>query len=382
MGNRTTTQKSTNRQTEQKQTLTISTPFQSLKDLPTLLCESQCVLYKHEILICGGAYKRNCYSYHTLKNEYKLICEYPYDINLWGHCVIKLVDNKDSNKDSNKITLLSFGGNRSTKKFTLIMNYVSVWSDDNQMNKLNDYNRWIPFTDNQHHPIHIGRDDCYFGVTRAVIGGSNNHLLFIIYSYNNISVFNLNTFQFIRYDILPTKRAIIFLVLQEQETMKINGENKKKNYEMLLFVIMKDYQLNMMKITTLFNFINYLNYTYVHVNDFILFFGGYGWKDNTYATSKSVHKYSIQENKWITFEHTLPVPLYGRFGILNEDNTCIHIIGGNFEKSTAPTHMKTKVSEWRNASHLDGLMILTKLLLNIIKYNSRIKHKEKKKSEN
>ncbi|ETO02685.1 hypothetical protein RFI_34728, partial [Reticulomyxa filosa] len=91
--------------------------FQTLKELPTPLVESQCVLHKHEILICGGAKKRACYSYHTIKNEYKFICEYPSNIKLDGHCVVKLVDN--NNKDSNKITLLSFGGNESTKRHTL-----------------------------------------------------------------------------------------------------------------------------------------------------------------------------------------------------------------------------------------------------------------------
>ncbi|ETO09621.1 hypothetical protein RFI_27761 [Reticulomyxa filosa] len=130
--------------------------FPTLKELHISLKESQCVV---------------CYSYHTLKNEYKFICKYPSDIILDGHCVVKLVG-KD-NKDINEITLF---------KKSLMMKYVSVWSNIlNKSNKFNDYNQWTPFTDNHNNPTIIGKDYDYWGV-RAVIGGSNNHLLFITVS--------------------------------------------------------------------------------------------------------------------------------------------------------------------------------------------------------
>ncbi|ETO02746.1 hypothetical protein RFI_34667 [Reticulomyxa filosa] len=87
-----------------------------------------------------------------------LICNYPSDVKLSGHCVVKLVDNNNNNNnDSNQITLLSFGG---YNKHTLVMKYVSVWSNDNQskiLKILNKYNQWIPFTYNHNHPIIIGR---------------------------------------------------------------------------------------------------------------------------------------------------------------------------------------------------------------------------------
>ncbi|ETO02869.1 hypothetical protein RFI_34544, partial [Reticulomyxa filosa] len=67
-----------------------TTHFQTLKELPTPLSQSQCVLHKYEILICGGYDQRACYSYHTLKNEYKFICKYPIGVGLYGHCVVKL----------------------------------------------------------------------------------------------------------------------------------------------------------------------------------------------------------------------------------------------------------------------------------------------------
>ncbi|ETO32819.1 hypothetical protein RFI_04299 [Reticulomyxa filosa] len=51
---------------------------------------------------------------------------------------------------------------------------------------------------------------------RAIIGGGNNNLLFITYYYDNISGFDLNTFQFVKYE--------------EKDKRK-----KKKIYGMLLF---------------------------------------------------------------------------------------------------------------------------------------------------
>ncbi|ETO02873.1 hypothetical protein RFI_34540 [Reticulomyxa filosa] len=93
-----------------------------------------------------------------------------------------------------------------------------------------------------------------------------------------------------------------------------------------------------MKIKTSFNFINYLSvrisnyffaYAYVCINDVILFFGGQNGKVGpNRIVSKSVHKYLIRENKWMICESTLPSLLYGSAGILSEDNTYVHIVGG------------------------------------------------------
>ncbi|ETO00673.1 hypothetical protein RFI_36767, partial [Reticulomyxa filosa] len=108
------------------------------------------------------------------------------------------------------------------KRHALVMKYVSVWSDGNnsdgemnkskkltQLNKSNNYSQWLPFTDNHNHPIIIGGDQNHdYEGAHALIGGINNHLLFITYRNNNISVFNLNTFQFIKHDTLPTNNDI------------------------------------------------------------------------------------------------------------------------------------------------------------------------------
>ncbi|ETO14651.1 hypothetical protein RFI_22716 [Reticulomyxa filosa] len=353
----------------------ISTPFQDLKNLPTPLDQPQCVLHKHEILICGSQSKGTCYSYHTIKNKYKFICTYPSDVYLEGHCVVKLVD-KD--KDRNEITLLSFGG---CYKHTLMMKYVSVWSDENEMNELNNYNQWIPFTDNHNNPITIGRDDDYYWGVRAVIGGRNSNLLFITYLQHNISVFDLNTFQFIKHDTLPTNNINnlnIFSFIKrdplqtsdniyyhcfvsksenEQEVITTNKENnKKKNYEMLLFC--KDTGLSIeydennntfqfRQLSVCDSIAQCKSYAYACVNDIILFFGGHYWEDHTNFVLKLVHKYSIQEDKWTSFKNTLSSPLCNCAAILSENSMYIHIIGGqNDEKITVSTHMKTKVRVW------------------------------------
>ncbi|ETO25640.1 hypothetical protein RFI_11497 [Reticulomyxa filosa] len=338
--------------------------FQGLKDLPTPLDQSQCVQYKHELLVCGGRGKRCCYSYNTLKNEYKFICEYPSDIALNGHCVVKLVDN---NKDSNQITLLSFGGSSCIKKHTLVMKYVSVWSNDNNDNEVNkaskssNYNKWVPFTDNHNYPIIIGRDeDDYVGV-RALIGGSKNHLLFITYYPNNISVFDLSTFQFIKGDALPISIYVIFYHCfvsksesrQGQEMMmKTNKEKNKHNFQMFLFhqqtglLIKYDEDNNTFryhKLPVCDDIAPLCKYAYVYVNDVMLFFGGDG-----NGVSKLVHKYSIRENKWMTFQNTLLSPLYDCVAILSEDNTYAHIIGGLNGEQSSSTHMKTEVNQWLN----------------------------------
>ncbi|ETO08018.1 hypothetical protein RFI_29374 [Reticulomyxa filosa] len=332
--------------------------FQTLKELPTPLNESQCVLHEHEILICGGYRQRVCYSYHTLKNEYKFVCEYPSHIEVNGHCVLKLVDN---NKDNNQITLLSFGGHKYFKKHTLVMKYVSVWSNildiSNKSNEFNNHNKWTPFTDNDNHPVIIGRDNDEYRGVRSVIGGRNNNLLFITYIPNNISIFDLNTFQFIKHHTLPTQGLISYHCFvsnsengQGQEMMKTN----KQNYQMLLFKETTGLSIEYDEDNNTFQFHQlpvcddiapFYRYAYVCINDIVLFFGGCNWSYS--VISKSVHKYSIRENRWMTFKNTLLSPLYNRVAVLSEEDNYIHIIGGENDKHESVTaHMKTKVREW------------------------------------
>ncbi|ETO15678.1 hypothetical protein RFI_21686, partial [Reticulomyxa filosa] len=230
--------------------------------------------------------------------------------------------------------------------------------------KNNNHNQWVHFKDNRKRPIIIGRDnDDYVGVS-AVIGGKNNNLLFITYQYNNISVFDLNTFRFIKHDTLPTNNNLISFHCfvsksenkQEQEMMKTNEGKNKQNYQMLLFCkktglsieydednnTFQFHQIPVCHDMKSFNF-----YAYVCINDVILFFGGSNGNLFGTVVSKSVRKYSIRENKWMIFQNALPSPLGDCVGILSEDNTCVHIIGGrNENRSAVSTQMKTKVCLW------------------------------------
>ncbi|ETO14707.1 hypothetical protein RFI_22661, partial [Reticulomyxa filosa] len=176
--------------------------FETLVPLPTPLRLTQCVVHGHEILICGGGEIKTCFSYHTLKNQYKLICSYPEGIEM-GHCVVKRLS-----PSTNELTLLSLSGqDREKQKYGFVMKYKSVWDNEGENQKEKQYNEWMPFTDNSNKLITIGKDDdCHFGL-RGVIGGSDNHLLFMTYFPKNIDVFNLNTFQYAKQEMLPMRNG-------------------------------------------------------------------------------------------------------------------------------------------------------------------------------
>ncbi|ETO02980.1 hypothetical protein RFI_34430 [Reticulomyxa filosa] len=201
---------------------------QNLKDLPIPLSDSKCILYKHELLICGDFKQRDYYSYHTLKDEYKFICEYPSDITVEGHCAVMTTTK----------SLCCLLENLNIKETSLVMNYVSVWSKNNRRNtfkKREQYNQWIHFTNDQNNTICIGRnEDDYRGV-RAMIG----------YYKNNISMFNLNTFQCIKHDTLSTNDWTCHHCFVSKSK---NGQ--EKNSEMILYMMNK---------VIFFNFINYLS---------------------------------------------------------------------------------------------------------------------------
>ncbi|ETO07590.1 hypothetical protein RFI_29801, partial [Reticulomyxa filosa] len=126
--------------------------------------------------------------------------------------------------------------------------------------------------------------------------------------------------------------------------MKINEEKNKQNYQMLLFKDNTGLSIEYDENNNTFQFHQlpvcddiapFYTYAYVCINYIILFFGGYGYKNDSYVYSKSVHKYSIRENKWMTFKNTLPNPLGGCVAILSEDNNYLHIIGGNNKNNAA-----------------------------------------------
>ncbi|ETO11336.1 hypothetical protein RFI_26039 [Reticulomyxa filosa] len=330
----------------------IETTFELLASLPAQLSCSPCVAHKHEILICGYYRNNECYSYHTLKNQYKRICCYPQGIRLLGHSVVKLM----SNDNPNAVTLLSFGGD---VKHTLVMEYVSVWDEERKGERLGSgrkksCNEWVPLIDTiSSNPVSIGRDEDNYDGVRAVIGGSSNHLLFITYRENNIDVFNLKTLQYVKHSTFPTVHDVCYHCLVINKTDHKRACMWKKQTEMTLFCektglsIVYDeqdntFQMNKLWVCTTMRTI--IKYAYVCVDNFILFFGGRDY--NSLTASKAVYKYSMKDDKWTKFERTLPLPLSGCVGVLSQDHAFVHILGGDDGSDKLLTHVKTNVVEW------------------------------------
>ncbi|ETO05006.1 hypothetical protein RFI_32390 [Reticulomyxa filosa] len=310
----------------------MTTRFESLASLPISLRCSQCKVYKHEILICGGLFERDCYSYHMLKNEYKYICSYPVDIELRGHCVVKLIDS-----NANDITLLSFG----SRDHTLKMKYKSVWYNENNETEKNE---WMPIFDNKNERVYIRSSKGSYLGARAVIGGSNNNLLFITYYPKDIDVYNLDTFQYINFNTLP---------MNDSDSISHHCFVAKSKNEQILFYKKTGLLINYDETNSTFKFQKMrvctsikdsFSYGFIHIDDFIFFFGGR--RDFEHGGSNEIHKYSVTENKWIKLEYTLPIELADCNTILSEDNKYVHIIGGTSEGRVLATHMKTRIEEW------------------------------------
>ncbi|ETO07754.1 hypothetical protein RFI_29636 [Reticulomyxa filosa] len=219
----------------------------------------------------------------------------------------------------------------------------------NQKNLINSTNQTITMN------VIIGSDHGDYQGARALIGGINNHLLFITYPKSNISVFDLNTFQYIKHATLPTNNSIWdHCFVSNSENGQVQGmiKTNQQNYQMLLFgretglSIEYDEDNNafqFQKLPVCDDIAPFYQYASVCINDIILFFGGY----SSYLISKSVYKYSIRENKWTTFQNTLTSPLCRCVAILSEEDNDIHIIGGIGDMDTKLSiHMKTKVRVW------------------------------------
>ncbi|ETO03218.1 hypothetical protein RFI_34192, partial [Reticulomyxa filosa] len=188
----------------------------------------------------------------------------------------------------------------------------------------------------------------YRGV-RGIIGGNNNNLLFITYYPRNIEIFNLDTLQCIKKDVLPIVsgnwiRHHCFILIKD---------NTNKNNKMLLFCKNIGLSIDYNENNNTFQFDNvwvcstiqlFNEYAYVYVNDVILFFDGNS--GSFIDVPKAVHKYSIAENKWMQFDYDLTISLKGCMGIVSEDRNYIYIFGGNYQNNKSSTNLKIRVKEW------------------------------------
>ncbi|ETN98410.1 hypothetical protein RFI_39090, partial [Reticulomyxa filosa] len=154
--------------------------------------------------------------------------------------------------------------------------------------------------------------------------------------------------QFIKHDTLPTNDLIYYHCFV--------SKTNQQNYQMLLFCKKTGLSIEYDEHNNIFQFhqlpvyddiASFYKYAYVCINDVILFFGGY----SIFTRSKSAHKYSIRENKWIAFQNILPSRLYDCVAVLSEDNTYVYIIGG-YNKGSVSTHTKTEVSKWMSEEEM------------------------------
>ncbi|ETO13179.1 hypothetical protein RFI_24196 [Reticulomyxa filosa] len=215
---------------QQKQASNTPT-FETLASLPIAFSQSQCIVHKDEIIICGGTNKNECYSYHTSKDQYKYICSYPKEVSLCGHCVVKRVNKKMPHI----INLLSFGGYTIENRHTLVMQYRSVWDDEEADKDMKQFNQWLPLVNAYNQSIILGTMRSNYDGARAVIGGSKNHLLFITHKPNDIVVIDLNTFRLIQQSKLLLNESWLYHHCFVAKDGLSNKQINKKKFEMLLF---------------------------------------------------------------------------------------------------------------------------------------------------
>ncbi|ETO16990.1 hypothetical protein RFI_20347 [Reticulomyxa filosa] len=308
-----------------------------LPNLPTTSSLSQCIWFDNEILICGGKNNNNCYSYHLLKQEYKLICAYPKETKLNSHIVVSCAP-KNSAKDS--ITLLSFGGSVSLKikHHTLIMNYKSVWKDDTAPAELHK-NQWIPLPD---HNVFGEQEMHEFNGARVCVGGKNMHLLFISRCPNKIDVIDMETFRYlhdVKNNTLPIPQDIQtlqhcfvgvapnrFLLICEDTNVMITFHEKDNEfvYEFLPGCLLLR---------------RCWGYAFAYLNNQIYFFGGYDYKKK--KRMRFIHIYDVGLGKFFQVNQQMPFPISRSAAVpLVGSRPCsIHVFGGaNDENKDLNTH--------------------------------------------
>ncbi|ETN98340.1 mitochondrial ribosomal protein [Reticulomyxa filosa] len=314
--------------------------IESLPPLPISLMISQAISIKDEILIFGGFgfNKSKCYSYNIIRKEYKFICDYPKEIQfLNGHNVLRINNFVFNDNNDNNILLLTFGGNNIElfKRFTYIMNYKSVWNENNINNE------WINLINNLNNTnIIIGKEKYYDLVnSHSCIGGKDNNLLFIICSPNFIIIFNLITYEYIstKNYILPNinnnnnnnlnKFSPSFIKIDINQFILIN-------YQQTILIIY-DESINTFIYKLLSNTpitLKYYNcFSYILLRNHIICFGGKKGEYPYQTITDSIHTFNIITNIWKRIPIFLPFPLFNTFSVVSYDFQFIHIIGGQHD---------------------------------------------------
>ncbi|ETO18778.1 hypothetical protein RFI_18469, partial [Reticulomyxa filosa] len=346
--------------------------LQSLPELPDLFSAPRCIMFNDEILICGGPETNKCYSYHTLRKQYKYICSYPSDISLRGHCVLQW---KHSQTKVNEIHLLSFGGQgKDIIKQTFSMTYQSVWDNNSYQNVwyINGYQRNFKSEPssfvqtlniwNRHEQDNkIGTiEDDLEGVC-GLIGGKNNDLLFITHNPQNIEVIDLKIMKpliGIRNNIMSIKKHQYGIYYHCFVPLTMNNE-KVINHFLLFYpntglLIKYDEQnktFDYEELPICPYLQNIRSYSFVYCNDCIFIFEGLNIV--SFYRSKNVDMYSMKDKIWSKCNFILPKETSATFALLDNNNMNVHIIGGkNAQNETQRTHLRINAFELFEKSQL------------------------------
>ncbi|ETO29548.1 hypothetical protein RFI_07569 [Reticulomyxa filosa] len=204
---------------------------------------------------------------------------------------------KKSKKGNKKYTLFAFGGNSyNSKKETLMMKYRSVWEEEYAENE------WIPVEHAYKNSIRCVGD--YFSPL-AVIGGTNNSLLFLIHLPNHFDVIDIKSLQTVTNLTLP-------FYVNGDATIFVKGSQ-----EMLVFT-----QDNGASIQ--YDEVKKEQYCFLCIQDVVIVFGGY---HSNFIATDHIHLYFINTLTWKKCPYSLPWPMFGGFAILSPDQNWVHIIG-------------------------------------------------------
>ncbi|ETO00870.1 hypothetical protein RFI_36570, partial [Reticulomyxa filosa] len=204
------------------------------------------------------------------------------------------------------------------------MKYKSVWeiSDDQCSSKSEHqpFNTWI----RHNQDTNIGKLEDELRGLRGLIGGINNDLLFITYHPENTEIIDLKTMKQltgIKNRIIPIEKHKFGIGYHCFLPLTMNNEKLINHF------IFKAFHYEKLPICTAFNDFKY--YSFVYLYDFIFLFGG---SNSKYERTKNVYQYSMKEKTWNECKFTLPMEISGSFAILSDDDTNVHVIGGNNAK--------------------------------------------------
>ncbi|ETO11881.1 hypothetical protein RFI_25495, partial [Reticulomyxa filosa] len=318
-----------------KNNMATSSPFESMHRLPENFPKTQCVALARELLIFGGRRQVNCYSYHIRGNQYRFLSSFPSNYTTWGYCVVKIPKANDQ-KDT---TLWIFGGYDGKVS---IIKYASVWKKKAGIQWLSQVNS----TNTK--PIYIQCNQRDYCGVRAVVGGRNNNLLFVTYS-KSIDVFNMSTCKYVSKFSLPIVDTLNYhcLVLKTAMPSTAAAERlqKKIKTEMLLFCQKTGLSIDYDEYQNKFDVANVhmcstmrtlSHYAFLCTSGMVLFFGGI---DGLRLSSANVHKYMIEENKWVMCTLALPHSLADCAAVVCGGHENVHVMGGL-------THIKAELKYW------------------------------------